>query len=131
MNRRSKLALAALFDAAATILLVGGEPVLAQTLQTHRIPAALALEAVGEAVAACARQGYSETAVLVDSDGVHQAVLRGDGAGHIRSIAQQTRPIPAPRSRLTPALWSSGRRRHRSPRCLRNFRICSCSEAAS
>jgi uncharacterized protein GlcG (DUF336 family) len=81
MNRRSKLALAALFDAAATILLVGGEPVLAQTLQTHRIPAALALEAVGEAVAACARQGYSETAVLVDSDGVHQAVLRGDGAG--------------------------------------------------
>jgi uncharacterized protein GlcG (DUF336 family) len=32
----------------------------------------------GRAVAACARQGYSETAVLVDVDGVRQAVLRGD-----------------------------------------------------
>jgi hypothetical protein len=29
----------------------------AQTLQTHRIPAALAAEAVSEAVASCARQG--------------------------------------------------------------------------
>lgn len=80
MKYRSKLAFAALLDAAATILLAG-EPLFAQTLQIHRIPAALALEAVGEAVAACARQGYSETAVLVDADGVRQAVLRGDGAG--------------------------------------------------
>jgi uncharacterized protein GlcG (DUF336 family) len=56
-------------------------PASAQTLATHRIPAALALEAVGEAVAFCARQGYSETAVLVDADGVVQAVLRGDRAG--------------------------------------------------
>jgi uncharacterized protein GlcG (DUF336 family) len=54
---------------------------LAQTLPTHRIPAALALEAVEEVVAECARQGYSETAVLVDVDGVRQAVLRGDRAG--------------------------------------------------
>jgi uncharacterized protein GlcG (DUF336 family) len=53
----------------------------AETLTVHRIPASLAMEAVGEAVAACARQGYAETAVLVDSDGVRQAVLRGDGAG--------------------------------------------------
>jgi uncharacterized protein GlcG (DUF336 family) len=53
----------------------------AQALLTHRIPAALALEAVGEAVAECARQGYAETAVLVDVDGVRQAVLRGDRAG--------------------------------------------------
>jgi len=53
----------------------------AETLVTHRIPAALALEAVGEAVAACAKQGYAETAVLVDADGVRQAVLRGDGTG--------------------------------------------------
>lgn len=50
-------------------------------LATHRIPAALANEAVGAAVAACAAQGYAETAVLVDADGVDQAVLRGDGAG--------------------------------------------------
>jgi uncharacterized protein GlcG (DUF336 family) len=53
----------------------------AQILVTHRIPAVLALEAVGEAVAVCAKQGYAETAVLVDADGVRQALLRGDGTG--------------------------------------------------
>ncbi len=50
-------------------------------LTVHRIPAALANEAVAAAVAACVKQGYVETAVLVDADGVRQAVLRGDGAG--------------------------------------------------
>ena len=50
-------------------------------LLTHRIPAQLASEAVAAAVAKCAEQGYSETAVLVDADGVRQAVLRGDRAG--------------------------------------------------
>ena len=53
----------------------------AQALQTHRIPAALASEAVSEAVAACARQGYHETAVVLDADGATIAILRGDGAG--------------------------------------------------
>ncbi len=71
----SRLALSALF--AVSLL----EAAAAQTLTVHRIPATLAFEAVNEAVAACARQGYSETAVLVDSDGVRQAVLRGDRAG--------------------------------------------------
>jgi uncharacterized protein GlcG (DUF336 family) len=50
-------------------------------ITTHRLSAALASEAVAEAVASCARQGYNETAVLVDADGVRQAVLRGDRAG--------------------------------------------------
>ena len=50
-------------------------------LPTHRIPAQLASQAVAEAVAKCAEQGYTETAVLVDADGVRQAVLRGDRAG--------------------------------------------------
>jgi uncharacterized protein GlcG (DUF336 family) len=50
-------------------------------LTTHRIPAQLASQAVAEAVAKCAEQGYAETAVLVDADGVRQAVLRGDRAG--------------------------------------------------
>jgi uncharacterized protein GlcG (DUF336 family) len=50
-------------------------------LVTHRLAAALANEAVGAAVAACAKQGYAVTAVLVDSDGVRQAELRGDNAG--------------------------------------------------
>jgi len=50
-------------------------------LGTHRISAHLANQAVAEAVAKCAEQGYAETAVLVDADGVRQAVLRGDRAG--------------------------------------------------
>jgi uncharacterized protein GlcG (DUF336 family) len=48
---------------------------------THRIPAELASQAVAEAVASCAKQGYAESAVVVDADGVRQAVLRGDRAG--------------------------------------------------
>jgi uncharacterized protein GlcG (DUF336 family) len=50
-------------------------------LPTHRIPAELAAQAVEAAVAKCASQGYAETAVLVDVDGVRQAVLRGDRTG--------------------------------------------------
>ena len=50
-------------------------------LPTHRISAELANEAVMAAVAKCASQNYAETAVLVDVDGVRQAVLRGDKAG--------------------------------------------------
>jgi uncharacterized protein GlcG (DUF336 family) len=50
-------------------------------LVTHRLSAELASIAVSEVVASCARQGYNETAVLVDADGVRQAVLRGDRAG--------------------------------------------------
>jgi uncharacterized protein GlcG (DUF336 family) len=53
----------------------------AQMLPTHRIPAALAAEAASETVAACARQGYHETAQVVDADGVVIAALRGDSAG--------------------------------------------------
>jgi uncharacterized protein GlcG (DUF336 family) len=55
--------------------------VSAQTLPTHRIPAALAVEAASETVAACAKQGYHETAQVVDADGVVIATLRGDVAG--------------------------------------------------
>ncbi len=50
-------------------------------LPTHRIAAELASQAAAEVVASCARQGYNETAVVVDADGVRQAVLRGDRAG--------------------------------------------------
>jgi len=64
------------------LLLPGGRPlrVSAQTV-VHRLSAPLANEAVGAAVASCAQQGYAETAVVVDTDGVTQALLRGDGAG--------------------------------------------------
>src|SRR6516225_5075583 len=50
-------------------------------ITTHRIPAELASQAAAEVVASCAKQGYAETAVVVDADGVRQAVLRGDKAG--------------------------------------------------
>jgi uncharacterized protein GlcG (DUF336 family) len=53
----------------------------ADVLLTHRLPAALAAEAASETVAACVRQGYHETAVVVDADGAVIATLRGDGAG--------------------------------------------------
>jgi uncharacterized protein GlcG (DUF336 family) len=61
--------------------LIGASVSWADTLQTHRIPAALAMEAASEAVAACARQSYRETAVVLDADGATIATLRGDGAG--------------------------------------------------
>jgi len=47
---------------------------------THKLSAALANELVGDSVAICARNGYKVVAVVVDLDGVRQAVLRGDGA---------------------------------------------------
>jgi uncharacterized protein GlcG (DUF336 family) len=53
----------------------------ADTLTTHRIPAALALEAAAETVSVCASQGYHETALVVDADGATIVTLRGDGAG--------------------------------------------------
>ena len=50
-------------------------------LATHRIPAALAAEAVETAVATCAGQGFLVSAIVLDTDGVEQAFLRGDNAG--------------------------------------------------
>jgi uncharacterized protein GlcG (DUF336 family) len=46
----------------------------------QKLSAGLANELVGETVADCARKGYKVVAVVVDLDGVRQAVLRGDGA---------------------------------------------------
>ena len=46
----------------------------------RRLSAALANEAVAVAVATCAKHGYAVTAIVVDMEGVRQAVLRGDGA---------------------------------------------------
>jgi len=47
---------------------------------THKLSAALANQLVGDSVATCAQKGYQVVAVVVDLDGVRQAVLRGDGA---------------------------------------------------
>ena len=46
-----------------------------------KLSAHLANELVGESVASCAQKGYNVTAIVVDLDGVRQAVLRGNGAG--------------------------------------------------
>ena len=46
----------------------------------QKLSAPLANELVGEAVASCAQKGYAVTAVVVDLDGVRQAMLRGNGA---------------------------------------------------
>jgi uncharacterized protein GlcG (DUF336 family) len=44
------------------------------------LSAALANELVGESVTVCAQRGYQVVSVVVDLDGVRQALLRGDGA---------------------------------------------------
>jgi uncharacterized protein GlcG (DUF336 family) len=76
----SKLATALIGMFGIAILLA--TPAAAQgVLTTHRLSAALAAEAVTEAVAACTKQGYHVTATIIDPDGATQAMLRGDGAG--------------------------------------------------
>jgi uncharacterized protein GlcG (DUF336 family) len=67
---------AAAFGAAAAPFGVGAQGLVT----TQKLSAPLANELVGEAVANCAQKGYAVTAVVVDLDGVRQAVLRGNGA---------------------------------------------------
>lgn len=63
------------------LTLSGANAVMAQGLiGTRHISDALAHEAVGAVVAACAKNGYTVTAIIVSTDGVRQAMLRGDGA---------------------------------------------------
>jgi len=67
--------------------LVSGALSVADTMPTHRIPSALALEAASETLSACAKQGFHETAVVVDADGTTIVTLRGDGAGRMSAAA--------------------------------------------
>ena len=62
------------------LVVLASESQAQSLITTHRLPATLALEAVGEAVVVCAKKGYAVTAIVVDINGVRQAVLRGDGA---------------------------------------------------
>jgi uncharacterized protein GlcG (DUF336 family) len=62
-------------------LVIGTPTASAEVLNTHRIPAVLAAEAAIESIGVCAKQGYLETAVVVDADGATIVTLRGDGAG--------------------------------------------------
>src|SRR5499433_3200941 len=78
-------ALATSFAVFTVVMLGAAVEVFAQAaapglVTTQKLSAALANELVGESVKACAQKGYTVTAVVVDLDGVRQAVLRGDGA---------------------------------------------------
>src|SRR5215471_11138991 len=75
MNFACKFAITLLVAAASASLC------FAETLPTHRIPAALAVEAASETISVCAKQGYRETAVVLDADGATMVAVRGDGAG--------------------------------------------------
>jgi len=67
--------------AAIALALATARPASGQVLTTHRIPAALALEAVQAAVATCTSQGYGVTTTVIDADAERIATLRGDTAG--------------------------------------------------
>jgi uncharacterized protein GlcG (DUF336 family) len=67
--------------AIASMLVGGAVSAQAQgVVQMSKLSAPLANELVGESVANCAQKGYTVTAVVVDLDGVRQALLRGNGA---------------------------------------------------
>ena len=72
--KRVALALMAVAGAAPTGVLSQG------VVNRPQLSAALANELVGETVAICAKQGHKVWAVVVNLDGVRQALLRGDGA---------------------------------------------------
>ena len=62
---------------------LGGASAVAQAqgvINMPKLSAPLANELVGESVAICAQKGYNVVAVVVDLDGVRQALLRGNGA---------------------------------------------------
>jgi uncharacterized protein GlcG (DUF336 family) len=73
---------AMLQSAAAIMLAALAQPAVSEgLLNTKRLPAPLAAEAVAAAVQACAEKNYHVSAVLLDYSGVQQAALRGDNSG--------------------------------------------------
>src|SRR5262249_24116350 len=69
------------YSVVATVVAVAAVGAKAQGLINNpKVSAALANQLVGDSVAACAAKGYKVVAVVVDLDGVRQAMLRGDGA---------------------------------------------------
>jgi uncharacterized protein GlcG (DUF336 family) len=74
----SAVAIAVLATTALTAQAPAGA---ADVLTTHRLSAQLATDIAVGAIAACTKLTYNITAAVVDSDGVTQALIRGDGAG--------------------------------------------------
>jgi uncharacterized protein GlcG (DUF336 family) len=67
--------------AVALLCVAGSAGAMAQgVVNRPQLSAALANELVGDTVAICAKQGHKVWAVVVNLDGVRQALLRGDGA---------------------------------------------------
>jgi len=83
MSPRSRVSAGLQAVVLALVCVVGAAPTGAQAqgvVTMQKLSAPLANELVGESVANCAQKGYTVTAVVVDLDGVRQAVLRGNGA---------------------------------------------------
>ena len=74
MKKLVKVTLALLFVAGPAVAMAQG------VVNRAQLSAALANELVGDTVAICAKRGYKVWAVVVNLDGVRQALLRGDGA---------------------------------------------------
>jgi len=74
MKKLTEIALVLLCVTGATGAIAQG------VVNVPRLSAALANELVGDTVAICAKKGYRVWAVVVNLDGVRQALLRGDGA---------------------------------------------------
>jgi uncharacterized protein GlcG (DUF336 family) len=80
-NMRVSLAMSGCATVVVAMTALTMSPAFAQGLITKkRLSAVLAMEAVMEAVDACKKAGYAVTAIVVDNEGVRQAVIRGDGA---------------------------------------------------
>jgi uncharacterized protein GlcG (DUF336 family) len=80
-----RLAFFALMSIAASVHAQGVAPTPGAVtapgvITTQKLSASLANELVGESVRECVQKGYKVVAVVVDLDGVRQAMLRGDGA---------------------------------------------------
>ncbi len=87
-----------LHSAAVVLVLAAMAPPTARAedvITLHRLSAALASEAVAEAVASCAKQGYKVSAAILNMDGLAQAALRGDAATSTSFDAAQDKAYTA------------------------------------
>ena len=83
MSQMSRVSIGLQVIMLALVFAVGAAPTAVEAqglVNLQKLSAPLANELVGEAVASCAQKGYAVTAVVVDLDGVRQAMLRGNGA---------------------------------------------------
>ena len=68
---------------------------MAETLAIHRLPAALALEAVAEAVSVCAKQGHRVTSTVINPDGVRIALLHDENCAILQPEPHDLIDLPS------------------------------------